>query len=179
MKSFIRILVGGSCLLPLLASEIGLLPQEKTAIVVDAAERNPFGLRTVLAPEKVEETGGEEKSIRDAIGTLPVGGVVGTPPNARVLLGSMALSEGKELPAVIDNQSERLRVVSITEKQIEIAFLEKNGKESERRITVALNVKPSVRYMLGSKTGTTGVKKADKSKLGGMTKADEAVDTEQ
>lgn len=179
MKFFIRIFVGGMTLLPLLAAEIGLLPQEKTAIMIDVSERNPFSLRTVLAPEKEAETGGEEKAIRDAIGNLAVGGIVGAPPNVRVLLGSMALGEGRDLPDVINRQSERLRVVSITEKQIEIAFLEKNGKASERRITVALSVKPAVRYMLGSKTGTTGGAKADKSKLGGTTKADEAVDTEQ
>lgn len=130
---------------------IGLLPQDKTPVEVDDSERNPFGKKVVKTAEAVVETESEEQKIRSLVTKLPFGGITRGYGVVKVLLGSFMLEKGGLLPDVIPGQTERLRVMEVSEKYVELGFVEEDGTVSSRLIKLSFDLKPVVRYKLGNK----------------------------
>lgn len=130
---------------------IGLLPQDKTPVEVDDSERNPFGKKVVKTAEAVVETESEEQKIRALVEKLPFGGITRGYGVVKVLLGSYMLEKDGLLPDVIPGQTERLRVMEVSEKHVELGFVEEDGSVSSRLIKLSFDLKPVVRYKLGNK----------------------------
>lgn len=132
-------------------SEIGFLPEEKVGITVPPTERNPYGKRTVKAPEAVaEEKGTEETQIRDIVLKLTCGGMIRGGGKTKVLLGSFQVEEGAILPQVIPDQKEKLKVVAINKERVDLVFVEPDGKPETRKITVPYDLGANVHYKLDS-----------------------------
>jgi hypothetical protein len=132
------------------SSPVGLLPEERVAVEVSDTEKSPFGTKAVTIGQQPKNTENEESWIRLVFERLPVSGVVQAESGRKVLLGSLAIEEGKELPPVIPRQQERLRVLAITDERAEIGFVEEDGS-SHRKIIVPLDVAPDVQFRLGIK----------------------------
>lgn len=148
--SAVCVLVSSLSALAAPVGSVGMLPGEKVAIKVEEAERNPFGLRVVQTTEAPkEDTGSEETEIRTVVESLTVKGVTKSGGRVQVLLGSFALEEGKLMPELIPDQTEKLRVLTLTEEKAELGFVEKNGSVGGRTIVLRLDFTPSVRYKVG------------------------------
>lgn len=153
---------------------IGLLPGEKVPVAVAPDERNPFGRRTPkVAEAPVESTETEESQIRGVLERLVVTGITHGKGGARVLLGSLALQEGRELPPVISGQSEKLRVLSLQDGRIEIGFVERDGTAETRRISLSADLTPTVRFALGSKNPKPPESPSQDAEFGGVIRKNE------
>jgi|GEM_PF-3547563 hypothetical protein len=129
------------------ASPVGLLPEDKVPVVLTDEERNPFGKQaTNVTTAAVVAVDNEELRIRSALESLPVSGITEGRTGRKVLLGGVTLEEGSILPPVVANQSEKLRVVQITQDKAELAFLEADGNPGMRRIIIDLNLTPTVQF---------------------------------
>ncbi len=145
---------------------IGMLPQDKTPVIVVDSERNPFGKKKV--EKATENTITEESRIRAIFDSLPVRGVTGDPISGKVLLGSVFIEEGSEVPPVLPEQTEKLRVLEVREGTVVLGFLEKSGPAYSRKITLRVGLKPHVRFKLP--TESTEKSETEKpSALGGIT----------
>ncbi len=145
------------------AADVGLLPGQKKALVVETKERNPFAIvvKSEETPEVTEDTTLQEQRIRKFFADATVGGVMRGSSGYKVLIGSMILEAGALVPPVIPGQTEVLEVRSIDEKTIEFAWVETEDLPPNapvRQMTIDLNVGPAVRTQL---PGTTGAKGAD------------------
>ncbi|MFZ4681063.1 MAG: hypothetical protein ACOYMS_01060 [Terrimicrobiaceae bacterium] len=151
-------------------ASIGLLPEDKTPVVVAEDERNPFGKRAVKAPSVVqEERESEETKIRALISKLPLGGMTRGYGVVKVLIGPYTVAEGAILPDMIPGQTERVKVLSVSADKVELGFLDKDGTADTRKINLAIDFRPAVRFKLGaSSAGET--KEGGASGLDGVTK---------
>jgi hypothetical protein len=142
--------------LPLLsasAGPIGLLPEERVAVEVSPTEKNPFGPKVAKdgnnkLPRNADN---EEARLRLIFEHLPVGGIVESNSGRKVMLGSLMLEEGRPIPPLLSNQDEKLKVIAIEAKRVEISFVEVDGTTGARKIIVPLDVAPRVQYRLGVK----------------------------
>jgi len=150
------------------AKSVGMLPGDKVAITVEETERNPFSQRIVQAAEAPKDTGAEESQLRTVVENLDLKGVTKSGGRMKVLLGSYALEEGKLMPQLIPDQTEKLRVIALTDKKVELGFVEKDGSAQARKIVLHLDFTPSVRYKVGP--GATASSTAPS--LGGVYKKD-------
>lgn len=133
-----------------------LMPQNRRTLVVETNEINPFGQQAETLPDMaVEQQESEESRLRKAVGKFPVGGISGNAGGYTILLGSLRLKAGDDLPVILPGQSEHLRVVSLTEKSIVLGFLESDGKVGDRTFALQIQTTPSVRYLLPSQSGVT------------------------
>jgi hypothetical protein len=135
-----------------------ILPQEKTPEIVKDTERSPF--ESGQNPDREEGTT-EENLVRDILLRMPaVGGASGS-QGMRVLLGSMRLVEGGDVPPVIPDQQVALKVKSISSKAIELMWVDKKPTTGPPKIlTIPLDVVPKVRHRLPTGAGgapTAGV----------------------
>ena len=143
-----------ACLVPVLpayssALEKDLLPDGRETVVLRPGERNPFGqlaLPVVEAEVQAAET--EEIRLRKILGSLKVGGRSSKGKTSSFLLGSLILKEGDQLPALVENQSEILKVARISPDEAVITFFERDQTVEARQITIRLNMKPAVESLL-------------------------------
>ncbi len=132
-------------------SDVGLLPEDRIFLEVTGTERNPFGLnlpKEEIAKPKVEN---EEARIRATLDSFTVGGVSRSEAGVKVLFGPLVLEKGREVAPVIPNQTEELQVVSISEKSLELGFVESNGVVALRKVSITLDLAPGVQFKLGKK----------------------------
>lgn len=131
------------------AADIGILPSQKIPATVDAGDRNPFATRTPGPVGPDIDTESEESRIRQIFAGLRVTGRVpaskGVP---RVLVGDLILKEGGELPQLIENQTDRLRVTRITDKEVEITWIDEEVAEQPRKLLIPINLNPNVTVLL-------------------------------
>ncbi|GAT33413.1 hypothetical protein TSACC_21829 [Terrimicrobium sacchariphilum] len=162
--------------------EIGLLPQQKASLTVSSSERNPFGKKP---PKKTVEQAkvpveNEESRLRDAISELPLAGVVEARGGVKVLLGSIAIQENELLPALISGQTEQIRVISVTPKEVMLAFVDSDGTANNRKIRLQVDMTPSVRYKLGGSSATAAKDETkQESALGGVFKRNDSAPNKQ
>lgn len=129
-----------------------LEPERREPAAVEAGERNPFGLVSVPEREAEEieplaaET--EEMRIRRILGNMRVSGLSGLPGSYRVLIGSVRLGVGDEVPRLFADQGEVLRVQSITEREIVLVFNEKDPNLPPRSIQLGFELQPRPRSLL-------------------------------
>lgn len=150
IPSLVSVVFGAAVLLPCVSGS-DLLPEDKVPEQVQDAERNPFARRgPATATTVVEDRESEESRIRRAFERMNVSGTSTGEGQEGVLIGILRLREGMDVPAVIPNQTERLRVESVSNERVELVFLENEGVEQNRKITLRFSLKPQIRYLLGS-----------------------------
>ena len=180
MKAFAPALVLASvALLHGAPSEIGLLPDEKKPVVVSAEERNPFGRIAPKTPEAVEvEVESEESKIRALVSGLALSGYTERDGRKKILMGPYVVDPGKNLPQLIRNQTEKVRVVSVSDEKVELGFVEENGEVQGRTIVLPYDFSPVVRFKLGGDAGApdgaAAAAAAAEAALGGVVKENDA-----
>ncbi len=137
------------------ASVVGMLPHQKQGKPLDAKERNPFAeLVRVEAVGEAEDTSTEESNIRAVLASLKVSGVTrGDAGAMKAQLGSFILEEGRELEQIIPNQTDVLKVTKVSEKLVEITWVDVEGSEQPRKHIIELDLSPKVLTRLPSPGG--------------------------
>ncbi len=128
-----------------------LEPEKREPAVVREGERNPFGLVSLPAEEPsaaVLETETEENRLRRILGSMRVSGLSGSPGSYRVVLGSVQLREGERMPKIFADQAEILKVTSITDREIKLAFEEKDPSLPPRTIGIGYDLRPRPQSLL-------------------------------
>lgn len=139
-----------------------LLPEMRSPAEVRQGERNPFGLVSVPPPEEEKaaepvkaET--EEMKIRRILGNMRASGLAGEPGNYTVQLGPLKLREGEYVPRLFANQAEILSVSSITDRDVVLAFSEKDPNLPPRTIGLNIDLEPRVHSLLAGELFTKAV----------------------
>lgn len=129
---------------------IGMRPTEKRPLILKENERNPYAKRSVEQVEAAEEqANSEELRIREKLGNLKVTGRSRGPKGLRVLMGDIILEEGRDLPQLLEDQSELIRVIELSEDTIVLGWLDSNsGEPTGKTAQVAYDLSPSVGYAL-------------------------------
>lgn len=143
-------------------TSIGLLPEQKLALhpedKLDPKRPNPFAERAKAKEAKAVETvETEEIKIRRIFDTLKISGITKGPAGHSALLGDLILEEGGQVPPVIPNQTQILRVTKVTEKLVEIAWVEGAGFETvaPRKIVKRVELSPKVGVLLAAQPAGT------------------------
>jgi hypothetical protein len=131
-----------------------VLPTEKTPELLKADENNPF---EVSGSDGLKEVDTEENRVRDILlGMHAVGGGSG-PDGMRVMLGSMRLEVGLEVPKVLPDQQVMLRVKAITAHSIEMVWVEKKPTGlPPKTFVIDVDVSPRVRYRMPTSSANGG-----------------------
>ncbi len=133
-------------------SDPSLLPEGREAIEIRSGERNPFAVQIVqekgAAEPSATEGLSEEARIRRILGTLRVTGATMGPGKKQALMGSLIVKPGDTLPALLNNQSEVLKVLSLENGIITLVFHERDPSAEPRRIMVPVNLRPTVTQFL-------------------------------
>jgi hypothetical protein len=166
-------LVIGLSLLPTLAADgdatlseqeiraIGPLPEDKVADTVKKGDRNPFAERRVAESAK-EDGESEDAKLRSMLDHMDPSGVI-KDNNGRfkVLFGRTLLAEGDKFPNMLEGQVALLRVTKVTEKTVEISWVEDQVNAQARKV-----IRP-VRVNQGAIEQRRPVPSAD-GKMGGI-----------
>jgi hypothetical protein len=140
---------------PSLDAPSNLMPSRRQPVIVAPDESNPFSQKVAPSAQMVfQEVETEETRIRNIINDMPFAGLAEGEESRRALIGSLALSEGDEVPPILPVQAERLVVLRVTDEEIELGFLERNGKVGARTFTRRFSLAPQVRYLLPSEATT-------------------------
>jgi hypothetical protein len=127
---------------------IGQLPGEKIPEPLRPKERNPFTRRETKPTEVITVRESEESKLRAILGAMTVTGVVRGGPSDKVLLGSLILKAGGDVPRLLEGQTEHLIVAAVTAKQVEIQFVETESRAEPRRILIPIDLRPRVTVRL-------------------------------
>lgn len=139
---------------------IEMRPDEKRPLILKNNERNPYANRS---PDKVEvsEEGenAEEIQIRERLNSLTVTGQSRGPNGLRLLLGDIILEAGRILPELLEDQSENLKVIEVTEDILVLGWLDIETLEPTGKVMqIPYDLSPSVSYALhGQGAGDTEV----------------------
>lgn len=135
-----------SFLLPSFAAAPSLMPDERVTIELRPNERNPFTQTTVQdrVGATPDDSASEEARLRRILRAVKIAGVSGSRGEFRALLGSIIVRPGDTLPPIIDNQSEVLRVVTVDEAMLTLAFVERDPTVDIRKIELPIAMKPVV-----------------------------------
>lgn len=119
-------------------------PEKRAPTDVPPGERNPFGLLSLPPTEEEQkvqvEVETEEMKIKRILSNMKVGGVSGSEGAYRVLLGSMPLAKGDQLPQIFANQVEQLVVEDVTDGKIFLRFIESGKRElAPRTFAISFN----------------------------------------
>lgn len=129
---------------------IGIRPADKTPLITKANERNPYARRS--AAEEAEEGGEqnqEEILIRQKLSSLSVKGRSIGPNGPRILLGDIILETGKELPPLLQQQVESLKVIEISDSSIILGWLDVETRElTGKTMQVTYDLTPRITYAL-------------------------------
>jgi hypothetical protein len=135
---------------------INMRAGEKRPLALKDNERNPYAKRS--AEEEVNQEEGsnaEELRIREQLSRLRVTGRSHGPNGLRVLLGDIILEEGAVLPQLLEDQSENLRVVELSEDTVVLGWLDIETKElTGKSMQVAYDLSPSVSIALQGQIDT-------------------------
>lgn len=130
---------------------IELRPADKTQLMTKTNERNPYARRS--AADEARENGvenQEEVLIRQKLSSLSVKGRVGGGPNGpKILLGDIILEKGRELPPLIQEQVESLKVIEISDNSIILGWLDVETRElTGKTMQVSYDLTPRISYKL-------------------------------
>jgi hypothetical protein len=127
---------------------IGQLPGQKIPESLHPKERNPFTRREIKTAEVATDRESEESKLRAILGAMVVTGVVRGGASDKVLLGSLILEPGRDVPRLLEGQTEHLVVTAITGKEVEIQFVETEARTEPRRILIPIDLRPRVTVRL-------------------------------
>jgi hypothetical protein len=132
-------------------ASVGVLPDQRQPADVHAQERNPFSKEEskVIATTPEDDKESEENRIRRALTKLAVvGRTRDTVGSWKVMLGGLILEKGRNVPPVLQGQTEVLRVAEITEHSVELVWLDKSGEPDARRLAIPIDLAPHVHSAL-------------------------------
>ena len=137
--------------------DIGMLPEEKLALhpeeKLDPKRRNPFAeLAKAKQSRSVETVETEEIKIRRVFDSLAISGITKYNGKYSALLGDIIIEEGGQIAPVIPNQTQILRATRVSDKSIEIVWVEGAGYETKapRRIVKRVELSPRVGVLLAA-----------------------------
>lgn len=135
---------------------INMRAGEKRPLALKDNERNPYAKRSAEEEVNREEgSNAEELRIREQLSKLRVTGRSHGPNGLRVLLGDIILEEGAVLPQLLEDQSENLRVVELSEDTVVLGWLDIETKElTGKSMQVAYDLSPSVSIALQGQVET-------------------------
>ncbi|MFZ4777214.1 MAG: hypothetical protein ACOYM3_17745 [Terrimicrobiaceae bacterium] len=134
------------------SGDISLQPEGRQKVELRPSERNPFTQQvSVEAPvAETKEGTTEESRLRSILRAIKISGISGKPGHKQVLLGSLIIKPGDTLPKLLSNQFEDLRVVSVDDASIILAFVERDSSADARQIILPIAIKPEVtQFMYG------------------------------
>ncbi len=130
-----------------------IFPEEKIPETVKPNENNPF-VKSDGKRIDDDQTSSEENTVRDILTSMVVTGIRVAPDGTMsAMLGGMILQQGNIVPQVINRQTVRLKVNSISETSIDLVWVEqkKNTGQPPRVLPLTIDLKnPKVRYSLAS-----------------------------
>lgn len=134
---------------------IEMRPTEKRFLTLKPSERNPYSKRVPQdGSTKDEEQNTEELAIRQILGSLSVTGSSRSYNGLRLLLGDILIERGKQLPQLISNQTQHLKVVDVSSDKIVLGWMDvESGELTGKTMQISYDVKPAVRYVLQGQTG--------------------------
>lgn len=129
---------------------IDMRPDEKRPLMLKLTERNPYARR---APEQEdisdEGENAEEIQIRERLNSLRVTGSSRGPQGLRILLGDIILEKGRNLPELLEDQSESLQVVEVNEESLVLSWLDaETGQPTGKTMQIPYDLTPSISYAL-------------------------------
>lgn len=142
---------------------IGFLPQDKADLrpeeKLDIKRRNPFAERKkVVATRPTEQVETEESKLRTYFDKNQVTGILKFGDKTTVTLGRLSLESGQIIPPIIPNQTHILRVLKVTDKELEIGWVEDTSAGLEpavpRKIRKRIDLSAKVRAMIVSEDNT-------------------------
>jgi hypothetical protein len=129
-----------------------LQPENRQPVNVTEDERNPFGMVALLPgesrPVQVLKAESEETKLRRVLSNMRISGLAGSPGSYGVLIGPIPAREGEELPRIFADQAERLRVDSITEREVKLVFVESDKSMVPRTIGLTVDLRPKVTALM-------------------------------
>ena len=127
----------------------GLRPDDRKPEDVKESERNPFGVVRRAADQMVAaEPMTEQKKIQQVLRAMRIAGFSASAAGPRVMLDSLSLGVGDELPALFYGQVETLLVESIDNGKVVLVFGKADPAGSKRRIVLPFSLKPEVDELL-------------------------------
>lgn len=132
------------------SSDSSLLPEGRQRVELRSSERNPFAQQITqeVAPTTTQEGTTEESRLRRIFRAIKIGGASGTSGNKQVLLGSLILKPGTILPPILKNQIESLRVLSVDDTSVVLAFVERTPSVESRQIVLPYRIQPEVTQLM-------------------------------
>jgi hypothetical protein len=117
---------------------IGILPDQRTGLSIDASERNPFAVKPkAIVKAEVEDTETQESKIRALFRQINVTGVRRDRQGRSIALaGDLILREGEEVQPVLADQTEVLIVSKVEPQKIELTFVEDKDSTQPRVIVM-------------------------------------------
>lgn len=145
------------------ALSIGILPEQKSPIIIPESERNPFAVRAEQQVQEYYDKESEESRIRRIFANLDVNGVSeGNNGSIKVLVGDLILEKGKLVPKLLQGQTELIIVSDVSEAQAELAWLDKRSSRYDgRKLIIPINMEPSVEFVLKGQPGDSNAKTRD------------------
>ncbi len=129
---------------------IEMRPTDKSPLISKANERNPYARRSAADEAKANgEENQEEVLIRQKLSMLSVKGRSLGPNGPRILLGDIILEKGKELPPLLQQQVETLKVIDISDNSIILGWLDVETREpTGKTMQVTYDLTPRITYAL-------------------------------
>ena len=136
------------------SGDSSLYPDGRQQVELRSTERNPFTqqIAPAVVPTNAQEGASEEARLRRILRAMKIGGLSGSGANRRVLLGSLILKPGAILPPILGNQFETLKVVSVDDTAVVLAFVERDYSVSARQIVLPFAIKPGVSQVMVGET---------------------------
>ena len=129
---------------------IEMTPDQKRPLLLKSEERNPYARRS---PDKQELNdqgdNAEEMEIRERLSSLSVSGQSHGQRGLRVLLGDIIVEQGRILPKILEDQTEDLQVIEVSEDAVVLGWLDiETGELTGKTMQMAYDLSPTVTYAL-------------------------------
>lgn len=141
--------------------KLGFLPQDKADLrltdKIDIKRRNPFAERKkVVANRPTEQVETEESKIRTFFDKQKISGLMNLGGKYSISLGRLTLEQGMTVPPVIPNQTQILRVMKVTDSELEIGWVEDAGLDTgvPRKIRKKIDLRPQLELLIVSEENT-------------------------
>jgi hypothetical protein len=117
---------------------IGILPDQRTGLAIEASERNPFAVKPkAIVKAEAEDTETQESKIRALFRQINVTGVRRDRQGRSIALaGDLILREGEAVQPVLSDQTEVLIVSKVEAQKIELTFVEDKDSTQPRVIVM-------------------------------------------
>ncbi|MEM7603325.1 MAG: hypothetical protein AAF357_18170, partial [Verrucomicrobiota bacterium] len=129
---------------------IEMTPDTKRPLILKSEERNPYARRSPDRQELNDQGDNvEEMEIRERLSSLSVSGQSQGNNGLRVLLGDIIIEQGRVLPKLLQDQSEDLKVIEVSDDSVILGWLDiETGELTGKTMQMAYDLTPSVSYAL-------------------------------